>query len=71
MECTNGFVMWCVDSEPELPGDMPDELWELIKTAVENDDRKGMSHILKTVVRQTKKGIKNRIERGVVNYGGE
>ena len=45
-----------VESEPELPGDMPDEMWNAIR-----NDRVATSAALRIVVRQTKAGILKRI----------
>lgn len=45
-----------VDSEPELPGDMPDEMWNAIR-----NDRDVMAEALRIAVRQTKSGILKRI----------
>lgn len=45
-----------VDAEPELPGDMPDEMWLSIR-----DDRDAATEAMRIVVRQTKCGIKARI----------
>lgn len=45
-----------VEAEPELPGDMPDEMWELVRR-----DRAAATQVLRIVVRQTKNGIMSRI----------
>lgn len=45
-----------VDDEPELPGDMPDEMWEAIV-----GDRDATAEAMRVVVRQTKAGIRERI----------
>lgn len=45
-----------VSAEPELPGDMPDEMWAAI-----NADRDAATEALRIIVRQTKEGIRNRI----------
>lgn len=49
-----------VDAEPELPGDMPDEMWEAAR-----NDRDAMAEAMRIAVRQTKAGIKERINEGV------
>ena len=64
--CKNGFVLTCIDAEPELPGEMPDEMWQEIREMVLNNDKDGMSELLRVVVRTTKDGIKRRIGRGIV-----
>ena|SRR5690625_4664752 len=46
-----------VGEEPELPGDMPDEMWEAIKS-----DRQVMRESFRIAVRQTKHGILSRIK---------
>lgn len=45
-----------VDDEPELPGDMPDDMWETIV-----GDRDATAEAMRVVVRQTKAGIRERI----------
>lgn len=45
-----------VDDEPELPGDIPDKIWDIIK-----NDRKATEEALRAAVRLTKDGIKKRI----------
>ena len=48
-----------VEDEPELRGDMPDEMWNAIA-----GDRDAMAEALRIVVRQTKSGICERIIAG-------
>lgn len=43
-------------AEPELPGDMPDEMWEAIR-----NDRDAAVECMRIVVRQTKAGIIKRL----------
>lgn len=45
-----------VEDEPELPGDMPDEMWEAIR-----NDRDAVSQAFVIAVRQTKDEIIRRI----------
>lgn len=45
-----------VREEPELPGDMPDEMWDAIR-----NDRDAMAAALRITVQQTKQGILSRI----------
>lgn len=47
-----------VDEEPELPGDMPDKMWDAI-----HNDRDAAFQALRIAVRQTKSGIRQRILR--------
>jgi len=49
-------ILKAVDDEPELPGNMPDEMWNAI-----SGDRDAMTEALRVVVRKTKEGIKKRI----------
>ena len=49
-------VLKPVDDEPELPDDMPDEMWEAIA-----GDRDAMAEAMRIAVRQTKDGIRKRI----------
>ena len=46
-----------VDAEPELPGEMPDEMWAAIR-----EDRDAAAEAMRIIVRQTKAGIRARIE---------
>lgn len=46
-----------VEAEPELPGDMPDEIWEAIR-----NDRDALAETLRITVRLTKDGIRKRIQ---------
>lgn len=45
-----------VSAGPELPGDMPDEMWDAL-----SNDRDVATEALRIIVRQTKEGIINRI----------
>ena len=45
-----------VNDEPELPGDMPDEMWNAIR-----NDRDAVAEALRITVRQTKSGIIKRM----------
>ena len=53
-----------VDDEPELDDDMPDELWECI-----SGDRAAITEALRSAVRATKAGIRDRIMN--VNHLGD
>ena len=52
-------IFAAVEAEPELPGEMPDEAWKAL-----NKDRDAATEFLRVVVRQTKKGIRDRIIDG-------
>lgn len=51
-------AMDAVDAEPELPDDMPDEMWEACRS-----DRATMQEALRVAVRLTKEGINDRISK--------
>jgi hypothetical protein len=53
---TEGEVRKAAMEEPELPDDMPDEMWEACRT-----DRATMIEALRTVMRMTRDGILNRL----------
>ena len=57
LECQR--CLKAVDDEPELPDEMPDEMWATIA-----GDRNAMEEALRIVVRQTKAGIRERILGG-------
>lgn len=50
------WALYAIDQEPEVPGEMPDEMWEAIK-----GDRDAMTNAIRIAVRQTKEGIRNRL----------
>ena len=49
-------VIKAINDEPEYPGRMPDEVWELLK-----NDRDAMTEALRFAVQLTKQGIRERI----------
>lgn len=49
-------VLEAVHDEPELPGGMPDEMWNAIK-----GDRDATEQAMRIAVQQTKRNIGNRI----------
>jgi hypothetical protein len=51
-------VLKAIEDEPELPGDMPDEMWDALRGFAYRDDREGMIEALRIAVRHTKKGIR-------------
>ena len=61
MEQTNWIskakAISCVLDEPELPGEIPEEMYQ----AIINGDRATVTFALRTVVRKTKDGIVDRI----------
>lgn len=56
---TEGYqrALEVINSEPELPGDMPDEMWEAIR-----NDRNACAEAMRIVVRQTKSNIINNLK---------
>ena len=50
-----------VDAEPELPGNINDGMWYALKVMFDADDRYGVAEAFRIVVRETKKGIKQRV----------
>lgn len=53
---TESEVRAAAMAEPELPGDMPDEMWEACRS-----DRATMQDAMRVVVRLTRDGILERI----------
>lgn len=49
------MVLSAVDNEPELPGPMPDDIWNRMRTKEE------ATEILRMAVRATKRNIRERI----------
>lgn len=54
-------VLSAIDSEPELPGEPPQEMVEAIVQAVRDTDTALLAETLRIVVRLTKQGIRERI----------
>ncbi len=59
-EQLRGKVFRAVDSEPDCPGDMPDEMWAAI-----NGDRDATSEAIRSAVRLTKHDIRTRIDKAL------
>ena len=53
------YVRYVIESEPELPGDMPEEIFELIQK-----DRQAAEEVMRLTVRVTKQRIKERLGIG-------
>jgi len=53
------YISGVIDKEPELPGDMPDDMWDAIK-----DDRDACQKAMQIIVRQTKDNIKQALRLG-------
>jgi hypothetical protein len=56
-------VINAIEEEPELPGQMPDEMWDTIQHFCRTGDRDGMEELLTATVRTTKEGIKERVRK--------
>jgi len=50
------FVLKCIEAEPELEDEMPNEMWKFISESKEN-----ATLAFRTIVSLSKEGIKNRI----------
>lgn len=55
---TLSAALKAVADEPELPGEMPNEVWEALRS-----DRATMETVLRGVVQTAKQNIRDRIER--------
>ena len=55
LDSQNLKLRCAIDSEPELPDSMPDEIWEKVK-----NDRDALTELLRITVRKTKEGILTR-----------
>lgn len=53
-------VIKAIDDEPELPGEMPNEIWSAINTF--KDNKYAVEELLRTIVRDTKREIIKRIK---------
>ncbi len=55
------FYLQAIDVEPELPGSIPNFLYQTIKDAALADDKDAIVEILRATVRATKKSIRERV----------
>ncbi|NMB83277.1 MAG: hypothetical protein GYA14_15820 [Ignavibacteria bacterium] len=53
---TKERVIEAIDVEPELPGEMPDEIYQSVQ-----GDKDALAELLRITVGETKRGIRNRI----------
>ncbi len=53
-------VRQVIDLEPELPGGMPNEMWEAIR-----NNREACELAFKVTVKETKAGILKRLEKAI------
>jgi len=56
METLKDKIIESINAEPELPGQMPEEIFESVR-----NDKDAFIELLRITVRETKKGIKERI----------
>jgi hypothetical protein len=61
------IIKAAVDEEPELPGEMPDEMYEFLHNA----DKEALSEVERITVRITKQGILERAEEKLNNLWKE
>ena len=59
-------ILKAVDDEPEVPGPMPDEMWKAFR-----NDRDAIEEGIRIAVRQTKEGIRQRIQEALALVGKE
>jgi len=50
-----------IDAEPELPGQVPEELWQLYCEAIRQRDRDRFEYLQRTLVSAIKESLKERI----------
>lgn len=56
-------ILKCVEDEPELPGDPPEEIKAVLLVAIIKNDNDFLAECLRSVVRLTKQGITERITK--------
>ena len=56
-------VIEIVESEEELDGEMPDEIFETISYMVYNKDKENLAEMIRVLVRQTKNSIIENIKK--------
>lgn len=54
-------VARAIDEEPELPGEMPDAMRIVLEQAIDTRDMDLLIELLRITIRQTKRGIKERV----------
>jgi len=55
-------ILRAISDEPEFPGDIPEQLWDNLRTIVAHDNKAEFSDILRMIVRITKQNIKDRVK---------
>ena len=56
-------ILQCVNDEPELPGEPPEEMKKVLQTAIIEEDVDLLVECLRIAVRLTKQGISDRITK--------
>lgn len=56
-------ILKAVDDEPELPGEMPPAMWSALLEALMEGDKETVEQMVRIAVRQTKEGIRGRIQQ--------
>lgn len=54
------LVLRAIDDELELPGPMPDDIWENFLDYMRKEDREAVAGMLRLCVRQSKRFIRER-----------
>jgi len=54
------LALWAIDMEPELPGEIPEEMVDAVVKAVRDTDTDLLAETLRILVRLTKQGIRAR-----------
>jgi hypothetical protein len=60
-EFSKETVARAIDAEPELPGPIPERMWNILQELIVNEDKAGMAEAMRIIVRETKNGIRDRL----------
>jgi len=55
-------ILQYIEDEPEFPGEPPEHLKKVLESAIHEKDANFLIEVLRIVVKETKKGIANRIK---------
>ena len=58
-------ILQCIQDEPELPGEMPKYMQQILRDAILKQDLDLLISILRFTVRYTKEEIANRIKQRI------
>ena len=58
-------ILQCIQDEPELPGEMPEKIQQILQAALLKQDLDLLLSCLRFTVRLTKEGITDRVKQRI------